>query len=91
MQTANLDVRFSASGQPHPRVGVIVPRHKHSAVDRNRLRRRLREIVRVELLPSVACGDALIRAKSDAYELSFAELRDEVGSIKNWITALDLR
>ena len=27
-------------------MGFIVPRYKHSAVDRNRLKRRLRELVR---------------------------------------------
>ena len=91
MQTPNLDVRFAASAESIPRVGLIVPRHKHSAVDRNRLRRRLRELIRVELLPVVARGDALIRAKSDAYELSFADLRTEISSVKNWIAALEQR
>lgn len=91
MQTPNLDVRFAASVQTAPRIGLIVPKHKHSAVDRNRLRRRLREIIRVELLPSVARGEALIRAKSEAYELSFAGLRTEIGSIKRWITSLEQR
>jgi ribonuclease P protein component len=91
MQTPNLDVRFAASAQSTPRVGLIVPRHKHSAVDRNRLRRRLRELIRVELLPAVARGDAMIRAKADAYELSFDGLRREIGSIKSWIAALEQR
>lgn len=91
MQTPNLDVRFAASAQAAPRVGLIVPKHKHSAVDRNRLRRRLRELIRVELLPAVARGEALIRAKSEAYELSFAALRTEIGSIKRWITTLEQR
>ena len=91
MQTPNLDVRFAVSAQSTPRVGLIVPRHKHSAVDRNRLRRRLREIIRVELLPAVGRGDALIRAKSEAYEISFAALRAEIGSIKSWIATLEQR
>jgi len=91
LQTPNLDVRFAASTQGGPRVGVIVPKHKHSAIDRNRLRRRLRELIRLELLPSVVRGDALIRAKSEAYELSFDGLRKEIGSVKEWITALEQR
>ncbi len=90
MQTPTLDVRF-ASKQGTPRIGLIVPKHKHSAIDRNRLRRRLREIIRLELLPSVESGDALIRAKSEAYELSFAGLRTEIGSIKTWLTTVELR
>ncbi len=91
MQTPNLDVRFAVTAQAVPRIGLIVPRHKHSAVDRNRLRRRLRELIRTELLPSVEHGEALIRAKSEAYELSFAGLRTEIGSIKHWISTLEQR
>ena len=45
-----------------PRVGIVVPRHQHSAVDRNRLKRRLRELVRLELLP--ALRDAAARSTS---------------------------
>ena len=70
---------------PQPRIGLIVPRHKHSAVDRNRLRRRLRELIRIQLLPNACRGDALIRAKAEAYDVSFAELRAEIDSIGAWI------
>ena len=31
---------------------MIVPRHRHTAVARNRLKRRLRELVRTQLLPA---------------------------------------
>ena len=41
----NLDVRVLASPFSHPRVGIVVPRHRQSAVDRNRLKRRIRELV----------------------------------------------
>ena len=88
MQTPTLDVRF-ASTSSGARVGLIVPKHKHTAVDRNRLRRRLRELIRLELLPIVAQGDALIRAKSEAYDLSFAGLRREIGSIGTWLASFD--
>jgi ribonuclease P protein component len=91
MQTPHLDVRYAASALVQPRVGLIVPKHKHSAVDRNRLRRRLREIIRVQLLPSVRQGDALIRAKLDAYEVSFSTLRTEVETISQWISEISLR
>lgn len=91
MQTPHLDVRFAASGLTRPRIGLIVPKHRHPAVDRNRLRRRLRELIRIQLLPTLAVGDALIRAKADAYEVSFASLRDEIDSIRAWISALEPR
>lgn len=91
MQTSHLDVRFAASAEMKPRVGLIVPKHKHSVIDRNRLRRRLRELIRLELLPSVTRGDALIRAKADAYDVPFAGLREEVDSIRTWIVGLEQR
>lgn len=91
MQTPHLDVRFSASVLPQPRIGLIVPKHKHPAVDRNRLRRRLRELIRIQLLPHFTRGDALIRAKSDAYGVPFSSLRTEIDSIRAWICGLDQR
>jgi len=48
-------------------------------VDRNLLRRRLREILRRDWLPEVAgrqeAVDVLVRARADAYGLSFEALR----------------
>lgn len=38
---------------PHARVGFVVPKYGHSSVDRNRLKRRLRELVRTRLLPAL--------------------------------------
>jgi ribonuclease P protein component len=55
-----------------------VPKHKHTSVERNRLKRRLRELVRTELLPALRSGspvDVVVRAGSDAYDASFEELR----------------
>ena len=37
------------------RVGLIVPRHRQTAVARNRLKRRLRELTRLRLLPQPVC------------------------------------
>ena len=58
------------------RVGIVVPRHKHSAVDRNRLKRRLRELARTRLLPALdgLGGDLVIRARPEAYGASFEGL-----------------
>jgi ribonuclease P protein component len=91
MQTPHLDVRFTTSAQLIPRIGLIVPKHKQSAVDRNRLRRRLRELIRLHLLPEVLKGDTLIRAKADAYAVTFESLRAEVDLIKAWLLALEPR
>lgn len=62
----------------HPRIGLIVPRHQSTAVARNRLRRRLREIWRTELMAAMPAWDLVIRARREAYGASFAELRAEL-------------
>lgn len=62
-----------------PRVGVVVPRHGHSIVDRNRLQRRLRELLRTGWLPAQRVAerpqDLLVLARPAAYEASFEDLR----------------
>jgi ribonuclease P protein component len=74
----HLDVRAIASPLGHPRVGVVVPRYSGSAVDRNRLKRRLRELVRTRLLPAAPSVDVVIRARPDAYAASFDALEADV-------------
>jgi len=74
----HLDVRAIASPLGHPRVGVVVPRYSGSAVDRNRLKRRLRELVRTRLLPVAPSVDLVIRARPDAYATSFDALAVDV-------------
>lgn len=56
-------------------MGLIVPKFGNSAVARNRLRRRLREIWRREILPVQPALDLVIRARPSAYAQPFAELR----------------
>jgi ribonuclease P protein component len=60
------------------RVALLVPRHGQTAVRRNKLKRQLREISRVEVLPRRASCDVLVRAKREAYRAAFPELRDAV-------------
>ena len=61
---------------------MIVPRHGHSAVDRNQLKRRIREIVRVQLLRHLPPVDLVIRARPSAYELSFAAIATELADVR---------
>lgn len=80
--TAHLDVFDSPSPVPHPRVGVIVPKHRHTIVERNLVKRRLREVLRREVLPRLAAAgiavDVLVRARRDAYGAAYRDLRDEL-------------
>jgi ribonuclease P protein component len=61
-----------------PRMGLIVPKFQSSAVARNRLRRRLREIWRQELQARQPGRDLVIRARREAYGASFDVLRSQL-------------
>ena len=79
-RTKNLDVFFAASPVSRSRLGVIVPKHGSRIVDRNLLKRRLREIGRREVLPRLAEAgvDVLVRAKRTAYGVEYDVLRREL-------------
>lgn len=61
-------------------MGLIVPKFQSSVVARNRLRRRLRELWRRELVKTVPEWDVVIRARSEAYRAGFAELRADLAA-----------
>jgi ribonuclease P protein component len=63
---------------PKPtRIGLVTSKRVGGAVDRNKTRRRLREMIRA-VLPSIAPGlDIVVVAKSSAASASFDELRAE--------------
>jgi ribonuclease P protein component len=61
-----------------PRMGLIVPKFQSSAVARNRLRRRLREIWRQELQPHQPAWDLVIKTRREAYGAAFDGLRDDL-------------
>ena len=81
-RTASVDVFVAASGAARSRLGVIVPKHGRRIVDRNLLKRRLREIGRRQILPALdargARRDILIRARVAAYTAEFETLAREV-------------
>lgn len=82
MRTEHLEVRALASPSSHPRVGIIVPRYRRSAVDRNRVKRRLREIVRRALLHRLPAVDVVIRARPGAYDASYEKLLSELSRLE---------
>jgi len=81
-RTAHLDVWDSPSPVAQCRVGLIVPRYGHVVVQRNRLKRRLREILRTEVMPRLraeeACIDILVRPRREAYAIPQKQLRAEL-------------
>ena len=64
---------------------MIVPKYRHSIVERNRVKRRLREIGRTHVLPRLReqglALDVLVRARREAYGVGFRRLRDELQSM----------
>ncbi len=61
---------------------MIVPKYRHTAVARNRLKRRLRELLRLELLPVLHAlstpFDVVVRAHPPAYDRSWPDLAREM-------------
>lgn len=80
IRTAHLDLAWRTNRYARPRAAIIVPRYQFTAVARNRLRRRLREILRREVLATLAPVDLVVRAKRVAYEAPFAALRAELSA-----------
>ena len=83
-RTTHLEVRYVASLLRRPRIGIIVPRHKQSAVARNLVKRRLRELGRTVLLPALSARaslDVVLRAAPEAYRADHAALAVDIQRI----------
>lgn len=79
-----LELRTIAAGVDGPRVGIIVPRHSHTAVARNLVKRRIREIVRTTQLGAGASstGAVVVFALPTAYGAKYSELLAEVTALR---------
>jgi ribonuclease P protein component len=64
---------------------VVVGKHGHTVVERNQLRRRLRELVRQSIIPDCRSVDVVLRTLPSAYGADFKELSGEVNEIKTKI------
>lgn len=60
-------------------------KHGHTVVERNYLRRQLRELTRMRILPEIPGIDLVIYSFSNAYGASFDELMAEVDSMRSWL------
>jgi len=81
LRTEHLDVRANDSLLSHARAAVIVGKHGHTIVERNRLRRRLRELVRLKILSTMKTNDIVVRAFPSAYDSSFDQLSKEIDEV----------
>jgi len=91
MQTEHLEARASASLLLHPRVGIVVPKYRQTIVRRNLVKRRLRELARIRLLPNLGRVDLLLRAKPPAYGTTFDQLASDVDAIARWVPTVTTR
>jgi ribonuclease P protein component len=78
VRTTHLDLAWRPGTRQRARAAIVVPRYQFTAVARNRLRRRLREILRRGVLATLPAVDVVVRAKRAAYGAPFAVLRDEL-------------
>ena len=77
-RTPRLDISWRENEVGHPRLAVVVPRYGRTAVRRNRLRRRLRDIARRRILPGISPLDLVIRTRASAYGAEFDELSNDL-------------
>jgi len=64
-----------------PRVGLTVPKALGKAVDRNRIKRRLREMVRRNLPLLTAPVDVILHPRRSVLDAEFAVIQREVAQI----------
>jgi len=64
-----------------PRIGLTVPKALGKAVDRNRIKRRLREAIRRALPSLTASVDVVLHPKRSTLTLDFAIIEQEVAEI----------
>ena len=69
------------SDTPGPRIGLTVPKALGGAVDRNRIKRRLREAVRAALPLLQSPADVILHPRRSVIDLDFTLLKREVAQI----------
>lgn len=68
------------------RVAIVVPKWGFTAVRRNLLKRRLRELSRALLWDKDASRDVVLRARREAYDADFTALRADVERLSSSLT-----
>ena len=70
-----------AEGSDGPRIGLTVGKAMGKAVDRNRIKRRMREAVRRQLPLLCSQVDIVLHPRRSAIDVDFATLQREVASV----------
>jgi ribonuclease P protein component len=83
-----LVVHSAANELGHPRVGFTVSTKVGGAVQRNRVRRRLREAARPLVEASGEAVDLVVVARSEALGATFAELAAELRELTGKLVSL---
>jgi ribonuclease P protein component len=78
------DRRSATAG---PRIGLTVPKALGKAVDRNRIKRRMREAIRAALPLLTAPVDVILHPRRSVIDLDFIQLKREVATIFRSIQA----
>ncbi|MDQ3583248.1 MAG: ribonuclease P protein component [Pseudomonadota bacterium] len=81
VRAGELELYWRPAAEPRSRATCITPKFGHTAVERNRLRRRLKELMREILLTRPEGRDYLVRARPPAYGLDFRELAATLRSL----------
>ncbi len=76
-----LVLRSLRTDGPGTRIGLSTPRSLGGAVQRNRVRRRLRDLVRKQLDATETGWDLLLIARPEAGTASYTELREALRSL----------
>ena len=78
--------------QEPPRVGYTVSKKVGNAVERNRVRRRLREVVRLSGADRMQTGhDYVLVGRRAALDLAFDRLIDDMSGALTWVNRADRR
>ena len=64
-----------------PRIGLTVPKALGKAVDRNRIKRRMREALRANLALITSPVDVILHPRRSVIDLDFLQLKREVSTI----------
>lgn len=76
-----LVLRSARTERPGTRIGLSTPRTLGGAVQRNRVRRRLRDLLRGQLGAMSSGWDLLLIARPEAGSATYAELREALRSL----------